>query len=359
MALLQRLRFIPVKMLGLINIMKQTLKLSTAIKKALKSEDFEEFKSFKVKRGACYGKAKISILHVAIKYSSRLKFIKHCIYKFKANPKTKCVKSGSTALHYAAKYGKVAFVNFLVSKCGLDVNEADKKSRSPILIAAKYNQKSTFELLLKLGADIKKVDKRNWGVTHWASRNGNLDLLKYALQSGASCKVLTRSFESCVHLAAWSGNMELFQYLVSISESVVRCSKKGTILHYAAGNWEVIDWILRNNFLGNLPKLSVLLDIEAPLELIWDYCVWELNLGLVFLYDRDDIFERMLKYIKDLDPQVTTNYRVGPKCLELLVSFRAWKKYKALLFLYKNDRSTKETLGKLPYPLLKELCDYI
>jgi len=133
------------------------------------------------------------------------------------------------------------------------------------------------------------------------------------------------------------------------------CGGKGTVLHYAKGNWEIVEWIIANTIWQKMPRLSILLDIGATSDLIVQYCKEEINLGVVLLYDRADLLE-ILYVNKKIQIQFLIRERLGPKCARKIKILERWENVRGLLFVYKTAKST---YAKVPLCIAREISEYI
>lgn len=79
--------------------------------------------------------------------------VKEYVEKDKMNVNMKG-NNGRTPLHWAADYGQVEIMQFLLSK-GAKVNEKDSYGITPLLAAVYEDKAKAVELLLKSGADAK------------------------------------------------------------------------------------------------------------------------------------------------------------------------------------------------------------
>ncbi|CAG9317253.1 unnamed protein product [Blepharisma stoltei] len=333
--------------------MRDQLKLSMELKAILASDDLNTFMQAKVKRGGVYGKEKKTILHLAAKYCQSIAIPYYCVYKLKVNPKTKTKRSNSSALHYACIYGKLQLVEFLVSSCKVPVDIQRKHGETPLLLAIRHNHNELSEFLISKNADLNVKDSKDWTLAHWAAKNGNSGLLSKLIKLGAPFQGVTKSSEYCLHFAASSGNADivkaLFPYFYPFA-----CGEKGTVLHYAKGNWEIVEWVISNTIWQKMPRLSILLDIGASSSLIFQYCKEEINLGVVLMYDRADLLE-ILYINKKIQIQLLVHEKLGPRCTEKIKKLERWENVRGLLFVYKHQNM----YAKVPLSLTREISEYI
>ncbi|CAE7557920.1 HACE1, partial [Symbiodinium microadriaticum] len=68
-----------------------------------------------------------------------------------------CGSDGRTALSYAAWAGRAETLDFLISRCGLDVNATNDKGESALYFACMNGHKSAVTVLLNAGANKEKL----------------------------------------------------------------------------------------------------------------------------------------------------------------------------------------------------------
>ncbi|MDR3544010.1 MAG: ankyrin repeat domain-containing protein, partial [Desulfosporosinus sp.] len=105
-----------------------------------------------------------------------------------------------TALHYAARYGQLTVVKYLLSLKDannnplVDVNRSDNYGHAALHYAAMYNQLAVVECLVSLKdannnplVDVNRGDNYGWTALQLAASNGQLAVVKYlvSLVSGA------------------------------------------------------------------------------------------------------------------------------------------------------------------------------
>jgi len=78
---------------------------------------------------------------------------------------------GTTALHLAAADGKLSIVKSIL-KLDLDVNAADARGQTPLLVALQKGHSDVVEKLLKHSASVKVCDIDQRSVLHHACHNG-------------------------------------------------------------------------------------------------------------------------------------------------------------------------------------------
>ena len=155
--------------------------------------------------------------------------------------------NGTTALHLAAKKGKVHIVNTLLSK-GADINAKDKFGRIPLHLAVEHaREESIISLLdrdlITRGISVNSVDKEGLSPLHKAAQQGCPKFVNMFLGRGADINIVDNKGETPLHLAAARGHINITNILIVKGASVNVANKEGkTPLHMAAfeGEDEVV-----------------------------------------------------------------------------------------------------------------------
>ncbi|XP_069692913.1 uncharacterized protein [Periplaneta americana] len=144
---------------------------------------------------------------------------------------------GNTALHLAAKEGKLQAVTFLL-KNKSDFNLLNENRDTPLHVATRSGKLEVVQCLVESGASIISGDKDATGRTalHVAANQNNLDIVKYLYENGGH-KVCNRSCiiqETPLHIAASYGRYNNVKFLAERAIHVDVADNKGnTALHNA------------------------------------------------------------------------------------------------------------------------------
>lgn len=104
---------------------------------------------------------------------------------FGANPRIK-TSSGESSLTLACMQENLAVVEKLII-AKADVNEIDDHKRTPLLKAARHNNKNEIlELLLKNGARYDIADEEGNTPLHFAAIRGTVQVAKFLMNLGAN-----------------------------------------------------------------------------------------------------------------------------------------------------------------------------
>uniref|UniRef100_A0ACD5U2A3 Uncharacterized protein n=1 Tax=Avena sativa TaxID=4498 RepID=A0ACD5U2A3_AVESA len=92
---------------------------------------------------------------------------------------------GFSALHAAAKGGKIAVCRYLVDELLVDVDVVDKKGRTPLFFAMHSKDVGTAKYLLDRGANPDKASHDGLSLLHSAALSDNCEMVELLLAKGA------------------------------------------------------------------------------------------------------------------------------------------------------------------------------
>lgn len=118
-------------------------------------------------------------------------------------------------IHWAASDGRIAIINYLISK-RQDINVLDANMCTPVIIATQHNQIATIVFLMKNGANMGHKDINGDTALHWAAYKGYTELLAFlAYNMPQDINSLDTFGQSPVHLAALQGQYGCVDYLAN------------------------------------------------------------------------------------------------------------------------------------------------
>ncbi|OMJ84159.1 hypothetical protein SteCoe_14785 [Stentor coeruleus] len=338
--------------------MKGQLILPSEVKESLILNDLASLEKFHLLRGKAYGKKGKTILHYAAKYCSSTEILSYCTKTLKVNPFAVSKRGKLQAIHVSCIYGKLNIAKHLISLPEACLETVDIDGETPLSLASKHNHTDLAVFLLEKGANVSHKNKQSWTPIHWACKNGNTVLVHYLLKAGANTNFLTANGENCLHLAAESGCVHTVELMLTCIFPL-SLSKKGSLLHHCYKKPEVMDYVLENTPWKNFPKLPILLEINAPVNIIVKHCAQELQTQafvLVLRYDRDDLIKEL--YFRHLIQEAMimnlTQVNMGNKCRATVVSLSRWQAVKKILFVITYAKESTCILG-LKSSLIREL----
>ena len=180
------------------------------------------------------------------------------------------LKSGAyfTALHSAAKFGKVDIVKFL-HRQNKDMHPYDSVGITPMHYAAQYNQTEVIKYYLQSSEILIKSPKRNGSVLspfyqrepiHYATQGGWLEMIKQMIPYLDDKNPKDANLYTPLHLAAKIGHLEIVKLLTdNISDTNPHASafwNYDTPLHKAAyfGNLETVKYLVQDRFVDATEK---------------------------------------------------------------------------------------------------------
>jgi ankyrin repeat protein len=139
-------------------------------------------------------------------------------------------------LHYAAFYGLLDAVKFLVIECPQDVNtHGFDYGGTPLFGASRNGHLEVSQILLEHGADAKARDNKHRGPLHWASKRGHVGVVRLLLEYGADAKAQDNNRRTPLHRASQRGHVEVAKVLLENNADPSAQDQKGrTPLHWAS-----------------------------------------------------------------------------------------------------------------------------
>jgi ankyrin repeat protein len=139
---------------------------------------------------------------------------------------------------------KAALFGTLVSALSLSVLLRASTGTTPMLDAAKLDDKEAVRALVKQGADVNAAEGDGMTALHWAAAKGEPELADILVHAGANVKAITRvGSYTPLHMAAKIGSVSVMDVLLKAGADVNAATVPGTtplMLAAAAGNPEGI-----------------------------------------------------------------------------------------------------------------------
>jgi ankyrin repeat protein len=94
-------------------------------------------------------------------------------------------KARWTALAYAAKYGHLNVVKYLVETQSAEVDKKINTGETAMQVALKRGHTDVAKYLLEKGSDVNMRDIVGMTALSWAAKDGNMDMVKFLVENGA------------------------------------------------------------------------------------------------------------------------------------------------------------------------------
>ncbi|VIO88614.1 ankyrin repeat domain protein 28, putative [Brugia malayi] len=144
---------------------------------------------------------------------------------------------GSTALHFACQYGRIARSKSLIAK-DIPVNAATIQGVTPLHMASRHGHDLIVKHLLGAGADCSLKTKSGLTALHLAAFHGYVVVARTLCISGANVAEVDCIGRTALHMATQSASSNsefMIDYLLSTNIPVSKVDCKGcSALHYAA-----------------------------------------------------------------------------------------------------------------------------
>ncbi|XP_020292447.1 protein fem-1 homolog CG6966 isoform X2 [Pseudomyrmex gracilis] len=158
---------------------------------------------------------------------------------------------GATPLVMACRNGHYDVAEYLIEKCGADVDQPGSvvfegetiEGAPPLWCAAAAGHLALVKLLVKRGAKVNSITKTNSTPLRAACFDGHYDIVKFLVQHGADIEMANRHGHTCLMIACYRGHVKIAKFLLSLKADANRKSVKGnTALHDCAesGSLEIL-----------------------------------------------------------------------------------------------------------------------
>ncbi|PYH44450.1 ankyrin repeat domain-containing protein [Aspergillus saccharolyticus JOP 1030-1] len=157
-----------------------------------------------------------------------------------ANPKLAATKDDDDRLpiHWAVAYNHLPIVELLISNKHFDPDVEDGSGWTPLMIAASLKNAEgdpIIDLLLKKGADVSVKSVSGQNALHFATSKANLSTVRTLIANKCSARVKDRRGQLALHRAAAIGSTPIIKVLLEDGKSPVNATDVDglTALHHA------------------------------------------------------------------------------------------------------------------------------
>lgn len=118
-------------------------------------------------------------------------------------------------LHHAAQVGSVEGTVYILSRGSIDINEAQAKGYTPLMLAAGGGHFSVVRILLDKGADVSiSADGSGYTALHVSAQHGHLVATKMLMEAGAALEATDGIGCTPLYAAAHGGHREVMRALI-------------------------------------------------------------------------------------------------------------------------------------------------
>ncbi|XP_043514226.1 protein fem-1 homolog CG6966 isoform X2 [Frieseomelitta varia] len=164
---------------------------------------------------------------------------------------------GTTPLVIACRNGHYDVAEYLIEKCGANVNQpglvmfdGEMIERAPPLwCAAAAGHLALVKLLVKNGARVNSTTKTHSTPLRAACFDGHFDIVRFLVTHGADIEMANRHGHTSLMIACYKGHIKIVKFLLALKANVNRKSIKGnTALHDCAesGSLEVVKVLIEH-----------------------------------------------------------------------------------------------------------------
>eukprot|EP00096_Caligus_rogercresseyi_P001274 TRINITY_DN1203_c0_g1_i1.p1 TRINITY_DN1203_c0_g1~~TRINITY_DN1203_c0_g1_i1.p1 ORF type:complete len:701 (+),score=220.98 TRINITY_DN1203_c0_g1_i1:573-2675(+) len=237
--------------------------------------------------------------------------------------------NGATPLVLSCRNGHREVVEYLVERCGADVEQAGSvtfdgetiEGAPPLWCAAAAGHEQIVKLLVQEGkANVNSTTKTNSTPLRAACFDGHYEIVKYLVEHGANIEVANRHGHTCLMIACYKGHLRISKYLIAIGADVNRKSVKGnTALHDCAesGSLEIMKLLLDHGAImdvdayGMTPLLAA--SVTGHIHIV-EYLISEAN--LVSRQERIDALELLGATFVDKKRDMVGSYKLWKRAME-------------------------------------------
>ena len=187
-------------------------------------------------------------------HSAKLPLVRILVNEYKLDPHVKS-STGIQAVHFAAEVGAIDVLNYLLNKCGCDLNTVSSELQDSMNVfhySAKHGQCSFIKYIIdhypKYTSLLHSPNDTDVLPIHYACRSGVIQLVKFLIDI-MKCDITTEDKKggTCVIYACMSGNPDLLKLLIKQYNRNPRISGGATSLGAAVifGNVYILEWLIQ------------------------------------------------------------------------------------------------------------------
>ncbi|VDI47763.1 Hypothetical predicted protein [Mytilus galloprovincialis] len=174
---------------------------------------------------------------------------------------------GHTALHTASQKGHTETVKILI-EFGMNINQKNKKSMTPLFLACRHNCHDTVKYLLDLSGqalnsrvDTTIKDENGWSALHAACFNESTGIPKLLIDVGMNINDRTNKGSTPLYLACQKGHFETVKYLMYLNGQILN-NRVDTSIKQEQG-WSALHIACSH---GHIEVVKLLVDVGMNLN---------------------------------------------------------------------------------------------
>ncbi|XP_019635716.1 PREDICTED: ankyrin repeat domain-containing protein 16-like [Branchiostoma belcheri] len=123
-------------------------------------------------------------------------------------------KSGDSVLHYAARHGHGAVLQYLCEEWGLSPEAGNVDGKRPLHEAAQAGQTECVRYLIGRSVQINVLKRADWTPIMLACTKTNLTVIKLLWEAGADLTIRNKDGWNCFHIACREGDVDIVNFLL-------------------------------------------------------------------------------------------------------------------------------------------------
>lgn len=143
-------------------------------------------------------------------------------------------------IHRASIKGDVKVVRILISE-GQDINQRNRKGKTPIFLAIKNNKVEVVKVLIDNGADLTLQDEYIATPLHYAANIPNIEIARMLVDAGANVDAISdRTNYTPLCYAVIEGHIEIIKFLLErgADNNVTLGYNESTLLHMSINDFK-------------------------------------------------------------------------------------------------------------------------
>jgi len=167
------------------------------------------------------------------------------------------LRTGTTSLLIASRNGHLDVVQYLITTCSADLEQAGSvvfdgetiEGATPLWCSAAAGHIDVVSSLIEKGANVNRTTLTNSTPLRAACFDGHFDIVKLLVEQGADIEIANRHGHTCLMIACYKGHLNIVKFLLGLKAEVNRKSIKGnTALHDCAesGYLQIFKLMLEN-----------------------------------------------------------------------------------------------------------------